>query len=330
MPKPILFSGIQPSGRLILGNYLGAIHQWLNFQHDHQCFFCIVDLHSLTVRQDPEQLRAQCYESLALYLACGLDPKQHTLFLQSQVPAHTELMWLLSCLTGMGELNRMTQFKEKSERHSDNINAGLFTYPALMAADILLYQTAKVPVGEDQKQHLELARQLAQRFNHHFGDTLVVPEPFIPKQGARIMSLQDPSKKMSKSDSNRNNTIALLDPAELIQKKIKRSVTDSKNSIQYDTKEQPGVANLLTMLSVCSDTPIETLVTNYQNQGYGKLKQDTADAVIALLTPIQAAFETLSHDPHQLNNILVDGQLKANAAAASTLTKAKQAMGLIT
>lgn len=329
MSQAILFSGIQPSGELILGNYLGAIHQWLAMQDDHQCFFSIVDLHSLTVRQDPKVLREHCYQTLALYLACGIDPKRHTIFLQSQVPAHSELMWMLSCLTGMGELNRMTQFKEKSERHSDNINAGLFTYPALMAADILLYQTEQVPVGEDQKQHLELARQLAQRFNHHYGETFTIPEPIIPTHGARIMSLQDPLKKMSKSDDVDANVIRLLDPPARIQKKCKRAVTDSLNQIVFDRAQQPGVANLLTMLSVCTGKTMKELETHYQGQGYGQLKGDTADAVVTLLEPIQIQYQALIDDKKHLDEIFHEGQAKAMQAAQATLEKAKAAMGLI-
>lgn len=329
MSQTILFSGIQPSGELILGNYLGAIHQWLAMQDDHQCFFSIVDLHSLTVRQDPQTLRQHCYQTLALYLACGIDPKRHTIFLQSQVPAHSELMWMLSCLTGMGELNRMTQFKEKSERHSDNINAGLFIYPTLMAADILLYQTEQVPVGEDQKQHLELARQLAQRFNHHYGETFKIPEPIIPTHGARIMSLQDPTKKMSKSDDVDANVIRLLDPPDRIQKKCKRAVTDSLNKIVFDREQQPGVANLLTILSVCTGKTMPALEAAYQGQGYGQLKSDAADAVVTLLEPIQKQYHALIDDKKHLDEVFHEGQAKAMRTAQATLEKAKAAMGLI-
>jgi tryptophanyl-tRNA synthetase len=329
MSKPILFSGIQPSGQLMLGNYVGAIVPWLTKQDDHQCFFCLVDLHAITVRQDPQLFRQQTYDDLALYMACGLDPKKSTLFAQSHVPAHSEMAWILNCYTQMGQLQRMTQFKDKSQQHHDNINAGLFNYPVLMAADILLYQTQRVPVGEDQKQHLELARDLATRINHYHGELLTIPEPDIPSFGARIMSLQDPSKKMSKSDPNENSVIRLLDPPEVIQKKLKRAVTDSLNTIAYDPEAQPGVANLLTLLAVASKQSVADCVTQLSGQGYGALKQATADAIVAMLTPIQEAYTVIRADEKALDDCLQQGAAQAKAQAAPTLAKLQQALGLI-
>ena len=252
--KPIVLSGCQPSGQLTLGNYMGALKQWVSMQETHDCLYMIVDLHAITVRQDPAKLKEACLDGLALYLACGIDPTRSTLFLQSHVPEHAQLSWVLNCFTQMGELNRMTQFKDKSARNASNINVGLYSYPVLQAADILLYQANEVPVGEDQKQHLELTRDIATRFNNIYGDTFLIPEPYIPEFGARIMSLQEPDKKMSKSDTNPNNFIGLLEEPKKVAKKIKRAVTDSDEQarIYFDWAEKPGVTNLLTLLSLAT------------------------------------------------------------------------------
>ncbi len=330
MSKPVLFSGIQPSGQLMIGNYIGAIKPWLAMQDDHDCLFCLVDLHAITVRQDPEQFRTQVLDALALYLACGLDADKSVLFLQSHVPQHCELAWILNCFAQIGQLNRMTQFKDKSQKHADNINAGLFTYPILMAADILLYQTQKVPVGHDQKQHLELARDLAIRFNHYHGNIFSIPEPNIPEHGARIMSLQDPSKKMSKSDDNENSVIRLLDMPDIIVKKLKRSVTDSENNIIYDPKNQPGVANLLTLLALASDQSIAECESQLAGKGYGALKTQTAEAIVAMLAPLQSSYQAIREDELALLSILQRGAEQASQRARHTLQKAQQALGMIT
>ena len=260
MTRPVVLSGIQPSGRLTIGNYLGAIKNWLPLHAHYDCYYMLVDLHAITVRQDPRQLRERCYEFLALYIACGLDPARNVLFVQSHVPAHARLGWVLNCYTQMGELNRMTQFKDKSAKHAENINAGLFDYPVLMAADILLYDSAQVPVGDDQKQHLELTRDIAMRFNNLYAEgnggkpVFVVPEPMIPPVGARIMGLQEPTAKMSKSDDAETNALYLLDPPDVLTRKIKRAVTDMDGAIRYDVAAKPGVSNLLSMLSTISAT----------------------------------------------------------------------------
>lgn len=329
MSKPILVSGIQPSGQLMIGNYIGAIKQWVALQDDHDAYFCLVDLHSLTVTQDPKALHENCYDALALYIACGIDPEKSTLFMQSHVPEHTELAWLLNCFTHMGLLNRMTQFKDKSQQHAKNINAGLFTYPVLMAADILLYDADIVPVGDDQKQHLELARELANRFNHRFGEVFNVPEPYIPAQGSRIMSLQEPSQKMSKSDANQNSFIALLDASDVARKKIMRCVTDSDNEIRFDAENKPGLSNLLTLFASVSGESIDNLVLQYQHQGYGALKTGCADAVVAFLEPIQEKFRQIRPEIDELNKILRAGKVKAQAKASMKLSRVKEVLGLI-
>ena len=284
--KQIIFSGIQPSGHLNIAHYIGAIINWTKLQTEYDCLFTLVDMHTITVRQEPELLREHCYEHLALYIACGIDPEKNIIFAQSQVPAHAELAWILNCYTGMGELNRMTQFKDKSKRHASNINVGLFTYPTLMAADILLYQTNLVPVGHDQIQHLELTRDIAIRFNNLYGDVFVIPEVYTPKIGGRIMSLQDPSKKMSKSDENENAFITLLDSPDVIRQKMKRAVTDSGKEV-YSDASKPGVSNLLTIFSAVTNKPINTLEQEYRDGGYGKFKTDIAEAIIEFLKPIQ-------------------------------------------
>lgn len=326
--KPILLSGIQPSGDLMLGNYIGAIRNWVSLQDQYDCIFLGADLHTLTTRQDPATLRSKCYDTMALYIACGIDPDKNTLFLQSHVPAHTELAWILNCYTYMGEMNRMTQFKDKSQRNADNINVGLFSYPALMAADILLYQTELVPVGSDQKQHLEITRDIAMRFNNLYGEIFKVPEGFQPPVGARIMSLQDPSKKMSKSDENESNFIRLLDEPSKILKKFKRAVTDSDTEIRFDEKK-PGVSNLLSILSSVTGTSIPDLEVSYQGQGYGKLKTDTAEAVVAMLEPIQHRFKEIRADESALRAVLARGAEAASERASYTLKKVYDAVGLI-
>lgn len=325
--KKKLFSGVQPSGVLTLGNYVGAIRHFVRLQEDYECFFCVVDLHALTVRQNPTELRQRCLSTMAILYACGIDPKENVLFMQSHVPAHAELAWILDCYTYMGELNRMTQFKDKSQRHADNINAGLYTYPALMVADILLYQAAVVPVGEDQRQHLELTRDIVERFNNIYGDVFTMPEPSIPKHGARVMSLQDPSKKMSKSDDNENAYITLIDTPEEITRKIKRAVTDSDGEIRYG-EDKPGVSNLLSIYAAMTGETIEQAVAHFDGAGYGKLKSDTADAVIECLAPIQQKYHETIEDKAFCDEIMASGRERASAVAEKTLLKVKRKVGL--
>jgi tryptophanyl-tRNA synthetase len=331
MSKPIVLSGCQPSGQLTIGNYMGALRQWVAMQEDYDCLYMLVDLHAITVRQDPKALYEATLDGLALYLACGIDPERSTLFVQSHVPEHAQLAWVLNCYAQMGELNRMTQFKDKSSKNQQNINVGLYSYPVLQAADILLYQANQVPVGEDQKQHLELTRDIAIRFNNLYGDTLTLPEPYIPEFGARIMSLQDPAKKMSKSDDNPNNFVGLLEEPKKVAKKIKRAVTDSDEHarIYFDNKEKPGVSNLLTLLSCATGRSIDDLVPEYEDKMYGHLKGDVADAVVALLEPIQTKYQELRNDRGELDRIMSVGAEKASTRAAETLKSVYQAVGFI-
>lgn len=331
MSKPVVLSGCQPSGQLTIGNYMGALRQWVSMQDTHDCKFMLVDLHAITVRQDPQALREATLNGLALYVACGLDPQRSTIFLQSHVAEHSQLAWILNCYTQMGELNRMTQYKDKSAKSEANMNAGLFSYPVLMAADILLYNANQVPVGNDQKQHLELARDIATRFNNLYGETFVVPDPFIPEHGARIMSLQDPTKKMSKSDENPNNFIGLLEDPKKIAKKIKRAVTDSDEQarIYFDPEQKAGVSNLLTLLSGATGKSIESLVPDYEGKMYGHLKGDVADAVVALLEPIQQRYHELRDDRAALDVIMQAGAEKASIAAADTLAKVYDTLGFV-
>lgn len=324
----ILFSGIQPSGSLTIGNYLGAIKNWASMQHDYDCLFSLVDLHTITVRQDPKKLRENCYDALALNIACGLNPN-NPIFCQSHVSAHSELAWILSCYSYMGELSRMTQFKDKSKKHSENINVGLFSYPILMAADILLYSANIVPVGEDQKQHLEIARDIAGRFNNIYGKIFTIPEGYIPKVGARIMSLQDPNKKMSKSDENLNGVIFLLDSPNEIRQKLKRSVTDSEKEVRFDVTNKPGISNLLSILSLISNRGISDLELEYHNQGYGKLKTDVAEAVVSFLEPVHKKFKELRGDISYLNTILKHGAEAATKRAVPMLKKVHEVLGFI-
>ena len=316
--KKSVLSGIQPSGVLTLGNYIGALRNWAKLQADFNAYYCVVDMHSITVRQDPEVLRRRSIETMALLIACGVRPETSTMFIQSHVPAHTQLTWVLSCNTYMGELSRMTQFKDKSARHTDNINAGLFTYPVLMAADILLYQADLVPVGADQKQHIEITRDVAIRFNNAYGKTFTIPDPYIPEVGARIMSLQEPDKKMSKSDDNPNAYIALLDTPDIIMKKMKRAVTDSENCIAYD-EARPGVANLLSIYSTCAGETIPEAVARFEGKGYGTLKVATAEAVISILEPVQKEFFRVLEEKEYLNKTIRYGAEKAGETANKTL-----------
>lgn len=300
-------------------------------QDDHDCLYMIVDLHAITVRQDPKQLAEACLDGLSLYLACGIDPQKSTLFLQSHVPEHDQLSWVLNCYAQMGELNRMTQFKDKSAKNENNINVGLYSYPVLQAADILLYQADKVPVGEDQKQHLELTRDIATRVNNRYGDVFKLPDPYIPDFGARIMSLQEPEKKMSKSDNNPNNFIGLLEEPKKLAKKIKRAVTDSDEqaNIYFNPTEKPGVSNLLTLLSLSTGKSIKALEPEYTDKMYGHLKGDVADAVVALLEPIQARYAEIRADRAYLDDVMRQGAEKASARAAETLAKVYNAVGFI-
>jgi tryptophanyl-tRNA synthetase len=331
MNKPIVFSGAQPSGELSLGNYLGALKNWVSLQNEYDCVYCIVNQHAITVRQDPNKLRKATLDTLALYLACGIDPQKSTIFVQSHVPAHAELGWALNCYTYFGELSRMTQFKDKSSRHAENINAGLFDYPVLMAADILLYQANLVPVGDDQKQHLELSRDIAMRFNALYGDIFTVPEPFIAKVGARIMSLQDPTKKMSKSDENRNNVIGLLENPKDVEKKIKRAMTDSDEPpvVRYDLKNKAGVSNLLDILTGITGKPIAELEKEFEGKMYGHLKTEVATQVIDMLTGLQAKYHQFRDDENYLLSIMQEGAQKARAKAEPTLKKVYNAIGFV-
>ena len=321
-----VFSGVQPSGELTLGNYLGALMYFARVQEEFDCYFCVVDLHALTVPQEPLILRENLRRTAALFLAAGIDPDKATVFVQSRVSAHAELAWLLQCLTGFGELGRMTQFKEKSQG-KESFSAGLYTYPTLMAADILLYDADYVPVGEDQKQHLELARDLAQRFNRRYGELLVVPEPMIGKIGARIMALDDPEAKMSKSSESPASYISMLDSPGDIRKKFKRAVTDPGTEVRYDPPSKPGVSNLLSILSLSGGQSIPQLEAYFVGQGYGALKEATAEAVIELLRPIQERYQEIMANGG-LEEILDQGAAKAAAVAAPTLYRVQQAMGL--
>jgi len=323
-----VFSGIQPTGELHIGNYLGAIQQFLRLQHEASCLFCVVDLHALTTPRDPGALRQQSTLVAAAYLACGIDPGQATIFVQSQVPAHTELAWILGCLAGFGELSRMTQFKDKS-RKAETTSLGLFSYPVLMAADILLYRSTAVPIGEDQKQHLELCRNLAERFNARYGETLTIPEPLIGATGGRIMSLQDPTNKMSKSDPDPQSRIGLLDAPEVIRQKCRRAVTDTGREVRYDPVAKPAISNLLEIFSLCANEQIAVLESRYGDRGYAAFKADLADAVIAVLEPIQQRLRRYQADPGLVEEVLVAGAQTAAQAAEDTLALVRQRIGLL-
>ena len=328
-PRPRIFSGIKPTGHVHLGNYLGALKHWAREQHNADALYCVVDLHALTVEHDPAELRDQTRELCAVLLAVGLDPAVCTLFVQSHVPEHTELSWLMECTASFGEMQRMVQFKDKSEGRT-SVRVGLLTYPALMAADILLYRTTHVPVGDDQRQHLELSRTLAQRFNHNYGDTFTVPEAVVPPVGARLMDLQTPTSKMGKSSDSPQGTIFLLDDAATVKRKIMRAVTDADDSddpVRFDPAEKPGVSNLLSTLSACTDgTPPADLAERYTQ--YGPLKKDVAEAVNTLLDPIRTRYAELDADPGYVEKRYQEGADKARALAVSTLAAAKHAIGL--
>lgn len=329
--KKIIFSGIQPSGVITLGNYLGAIKNWVQLQDDYNCCFSIVDMHAITVRQDAAELRKRSLDLLKLYIACGIDPEKNLLFMQSHVPAHAELSWILNCYTYMGELSRMTQFKDKSKSHADNINAGLFTYPVLMAADILLYKTDLVPVGKDQMQHLELARDIAIRFNSLYGDVFTVPEGFIPKAGAKVMSLTEPTKKMSKSDPNPKGYISMLDDFNIIAKKIKSATTDSEGIIEYreNDPEKAGINNLLSIMAAVTGKNIEEVAKEYSGKGYGDFKKDIAEAVVEHIRPIRERYDELSNNKDYLLEVYKNGAERAGRMAYKTINKVKKKVGFI-
>lgn len=325
--KKIIFSGIQPSGNLNIGNYIGAISQWVEMQKDHDCIFSVVDYHAITVKQDPAVLRQRIIEITKIYLAAGIDPERSIIFQQSAVPAHTELAWIFNCYGArMSDLNKMTQFKDKAGQNQESVSAGLFDYPVLMAADILLYDTDTVPVGEDQKQHVELARDIARRFNNDFGDAFKVPQSVVRKEGARIMSLLDASKKMSKSDENQNNCIALLDSPEAASKKIMRAVTDSGSEIEYDPANKPAIANLLTIYAQLGNREIKRLVKDNAGRGYGDFKKDLAEVVAKFLEGFQAKYNKISDG--DVRRILEEGRIKAEAIASQKLEAVRKLIGV--
>ena len=324
--KKILFSGMQATGNLTLGNYLGALRNWVTLSNDYECYYCVVDMHSITIRQDPAVLRKRARALFMLYVAAGLDPEKNCIYYQSHVTAHAELAWILNCFTYMGELNRMTQFKDKSAKHADNINAGLFTYPVLMAADILLFQTDVVPVGIDQMQHLELTRDIAQRFNALYGDVFTIPEAYLGKVGAKICSLQDPTKKMSKSDENPNASIYLMDDADTVRRKCRRAVTDSEGVILY-REEQPGIRNLLDIYCACTGKTPDEAVREFDGAGYGVLKDAVADSVIAILDPLQKRVKELEQDKAYIDAAIKNNAERAQAAANRTLRKVQRKVG---
>lgn len=318
---------MQPSGVPSLGNYIGALKNWKNLQEDYDCIFGVANMHAITVRQNPAEFRKRIRNLFTLFLALGLDPEKNILYVQSDVPAHAELAWILNCYTYTGELSRMTQFKDKSAKHADNINAGLYTYPVLMAADILLYQSDLVPVGEDQRQHLEITRDIAERFNNIYGDVFTMPEGFIPKVGARIMGLQNPEKKMSKSESdNENNAIFLLDDINVIANKIKRAVTDSDNEVIY-TPEKPGISNLINIYCAVTGKTVDETVADFKGCGYGEFKKTVADAVVDEISPIQERFKELSADKEYIDKVMAEGAEKAAYLANKTLRKVKKKIG---
>ena len=325
--KKVLFSGMQATGSLTLGNYLGALKNWVTLSEEYECFYSVVDLHSITIRQDPAEFRKKARNLLMLYIAAGLDPEKNCIYYQSHVSAHCELAWILDCFTYMGELNRMTQFKDKSAKHADNINAGLFTYPVLMAADILLYQSDVVPVGKDQLQHLELTRDIATRFNSLYGEVFTIPEPYLGKAGAKIMSLQDPSKKMSKSDENPNASIYLTDDRDTIIRKFKRAVTDSETEIRYDAENKPGVSNLIEIYGAVCGKSFEEVEKEFAGKGYGDFKLAVGEAVADCLDPLHVKFAELANDKAYIDGIIKENAEKANYYAQKTLRKVQKKVG---
>ena len=330
MKNQRILSGIQPSGNLHIGNYLGAIKQFVELQNEYEAFYCIVDEHAITVPQDPKELHKNTLDLAMIYLAAGIDPKKSVIFVQSHVPAHTELGWILNTMTPLGELERMTQFKDKSERHArEGVYAGLFNYPTLMAADILLYHAQKVPVGEDQLQHIELTRSLAERFNNRFGNTFTIPEPLIREYSGRIMGLDDPSKKMSKSAGNSANYIALLDSPDEIRRKIKIAVTDSGKEVTFDEQEKPAVSNLMRIMSAFRDCAPKEVEMRYEGKGYAEFKDDLAELLVEKLTPLQEKYRILSENQDEVLLILAKGAMHARAVADKTLAKAKEKIGLV-
>ena len=326
--KQVLYSGMQATGNLTLGNYLGALKNWVSLNEEYECFFGVMDLHSITVRQEPADFRKRARNLVALYIAAGLDPVKNCIYFQSHVSAHAELNWILGCFTYMGELNRMTQFKDKAAKHSDNINAGLYTYPVLMAADILLYQADYVPVGKDQQQHLEITRDIAQRFNAIYGDVFTIPDGYYGKRGAKIMSLQDPSKKMSKSDENPNGSIYLMDDADTVVRKCKRAVTDSDSEIRY-SEDKPGVSNLLEIYSACTGKSIEEAEKEFDGKGYGDFKTAVAEAVVERLEPLQKRYNELLESPEKLRAIYEKGDKKAREITDKLLKEVYKKVGLV-
>ncbi|MCR5735997.1 MAG: tryptophan--tRNA ligase [Lachnospiraceae bacterium] len=324
--KKVLFSGMQATGNLTIGNYLGALKNWVSLSDEYECYYSVVDMHSITVRQDPAELRKRARRLLTLYIAAGIDPEKSILYYQSHVSAHAELAWILNCFTYMGELNRMTQFKDKSAKHADNINAGLFTYPVLMAADILLYQADVVPVGIDQMQHLELTRDLAQRFNSIYGDVFTVPEPYIGKVGAKIMSLQDPQKKMSKSDENPNASVYLTDDPDTVMRKFKRAVTDSEAAVRY-SDEQPGIKNLIDIYAACTGCTPQSVEEQFAGKGYGDFKTAVGEAVVAVLKPLQERMSDLEKNKDYLDSVIKNNAERAAHTAEKTLRKVKKKVG---
>ncbi len=326
--KKILYSGMQATGNLTIGNYLGALRNWMTLNEEYECFFGVMDLHSLTVRHEPAEFRKRARDLFALYIAAGLDPEKNCIYFQSHVPAHAELAWILSCYTYMGELNRMTQFKDKSAKHSDNINAGLYTYPVLMAADILLYQADVVPVGKDQLQHLEITRDIAQRFNGVYGDVFTIPEPYMGKMGANVRSLQDPSKKMSKSDENLNASVYLMDDADTVRRKFKRAVTDSDSEVRYDAENKAGISNLMDIYGAVTGKNSDEIEQEFKGCGYGDFKSAVGDAVADLLSPMQQRFKELRNDKNYLDGLIKANDEKAYYCSRKTLRKVKKKVGL--
>ena len=326
--KKVLYSGMQATGKLTIGNYIGALKNWVNLHEEYECFFGVMDLHSLTVRQNPTEFRQNARRIYTQYVAAGLDPKKNCIYFQSHVPAHAELGWVLDCFTYMGELNRMTQFKDKSAKHADNINAGLFTYPALMAADILLYQTDLVPIGADQKQHLEICRDVAERFNNIYGDVFTIPEGYFPKTGARIMSLAEPTKKMSKSDENVNATIYLNDDRDTIIRKFKKAVTDSDAEVRYDTENKPGVSNLMEIYGVVTGKSMDEIAREFEGKGYGDFKLAVGESVADMLDPFHQRCAELEKDKTYIDECIKENAEKASYFANKTLRKVHKKLGL--